>query len=314
MTIKKIHFSNLTDYHQYMGLPAPEHPLVSVIRAEADTTGDAECISDGLEISTDFYSISIKQIFEGAIHYGRTQYDFKNGSLICMAPRQVVRLSGIKYKTSARLISIHEDFLRGTAIQPVIEAASYFGYAVNEALHLSPQEETLLKTVFDTLEQEYQQNHDAFSKDIMLSQLNTLITYAERFYQRQFQQRMESQESALQQRFMDALKNMPSDRIPSVEQISEKLHMTPRYLSDALKVETGYTAIENIHQYQIERAKNLLLGSDDSVAVIAYSLGFEYPQYFSRLFKKKVGMTPTEYRNQTHHSEPVNTPPHNPLN
>lgn len=298
--IRKLHFSNLHEYHQYLGLPAPEHPLFSVTSIEADTTGDIECPGDAAQISTDFYAISLKQIFAGDIYYGRTKYDFKNGSLICLAPRQVVRIEGIKAKSSAKMILIHEDFLRGTSIQPAIEEANYFSYAVNEALHLSPREETLLQTVFDTLEQEYQQNHDAFSKDIMVSQLNTLITYAERFYRRQFQQRMESQESSLKQRFLAALKNT-SDQIPSVEYIAAQLNVTPRYLSDALKVETGNTALENIHHHQIERAKNLLLGSDDSVSVIAYALGFEYPQYFSRLFKNKVGMTPTEYRNQTTH-------------
>lgn len=297
---KKLHFSSLHDYHEYLGLPVPEHSLFSVTRTDSDTADEAGCLADGLEISTDFYGINLKHISAGAIHYGRTQYDFKNGSLICVAPRQVVRIEGLKVKSSARMILIHEDFLRGTAIQPTIEAANYFSYAVNEALHLSPQEETLLQTVFDTLEQEYQQNHDAFSKDIMVSQLNTLITYAERFYQRQFQQRMENQASSLQKRFLDALKET-SDQIPSVEGIAAQLNVTPRYLSDALKVETGNTALENIHHYQIERAKNLLLGSDDSVSVIAYTLGFEYPQYFSRLFKNKVGMTPTEYRNQAIH-------------
>lgn len=109
---------------------------------------------------------------------------------------------------------------------------------------------------------------------------------------------MESHSSSLKQRFLLALKDIPSDHIPSVDEIAAQLHMTARYLSDGLKVETGYTALEMIHQYQIERAKNLLLGTDDSIAVIAYALGFDYPQYFSRLFKNKVGITPTEYRNQ----------------
>ena len=138
-------------------------------------------------------------------------------------------------------------------------------------------------------------------KDIILSQLNTLLTYTERFYQRQFQQRMESQESTLKQRFSVVLKEAAADHMPSVESIASQLNVTARYLSDALKVETGHTALENIHLYQIERAKNMLLGSDDSVSVIAYALGFEYPQYFSRLFKKKVGVTPSAFREQSRH-------------
>ena len=298
---QKLHFSSLHEFHDFMRLPKPEHPLFSVTNIHTDTSNSVNCPDTPLELSTDFYSISLKKIIEGEIHYGRTQYDFKNGSLICMAPRQIVSTKGVKTKSDARVIFIHEDFLRGTSVQSLFEEATYFSYAVNEALHLSPSEETLLKTIFDSLEQEYKLNHDAFSKDIMISQIITLLTYTERFYQRQFQQRMESHESTLKQRFSAALKSAPSDQIPSVESIASQLHVTPRYLSDALKVETGHTALENIHLYQIERAKNMLLGSDDSVSVIAYALGFEYPQYFSRLFKKKVGVTPTQFREQPRH-------------
>lgn len=294
--MKKIHFSSISEYHDYFGLPAPEHPLLSITNMQSD----ASCVNEEIEMTTDFYAISLKHIIEGEIHYGRTQYDFKGGSLICMSPRQTVRIAKLNIKSDARTILIHEDFLRGTNIQSAIEAANYFSYAVNEALHLSPKEETLIKLLLDTLEQEYVQNHDAFSKDIMVSQLTTLLSYADRFYQRQFQQRMESSVSSLEERFIDSLKALPSDHMPTVEELADKLHVTPRYLSDGLKVETGKTALENIHIYQIERAKNMLLGSDDSVATIAYALGFEYPQYFARLFKKKVGKTPTQYRNQIH--------------
>ena len=294
--MKKLHFSNLHDYHQYLGIKAPEHPMISI----ASTKADISCITEEVELSTDFYAISLKHIIAGEIHYGRTQYDFKQGSLICMAPRQVVRIRRLDVKSEAVSIFIHEDFLRGTAIQKAIETASYFSYAVNEALHLSPTEEDLMKGIFATVEKEYVNNHDAFSKDIMVSQLNTLLTYAQRFYQRQFQLRMESPNSSLQERFYTVLRKLPDDHIPTVEEIADELHMTPRYLSDGLKVETGKTALENIHGFQIERAKNLLLGTDDSVATIAYALGFDYPQYFARFFKKKVGQTPTEFRNQCH--------------
>lgn len=299
--VEKKHFSSLHEYHQFFGLPAPEHPLFSIVSMESEDLEALSCPDVEMEVSSDFYSISLKQIYEGEIHYGRTKYDFQNGSLICVGPRQTVRASGVKTRSSAKVVLIHEDFLRGTNIQGTFEDAHYFNYAVNEALHLSPKEETLLQTIFDAIQQECLHSHDAFSKSIIVSQLKTMLTYAERFYQRQFQQRMEVQSTSLQQRFVEALKKTPSDQIPSVEKIASQLHVTPRYLSDALKVETGATALENIHHYQIERAKNLLLGSDDSVSVIAYALGFEYPQYFSRLFKKKVGMTPTDYRTQTRH-------------
>lgn len=294
--MKKLHFSRLADYHEYLGLPAPEHPLISVTNISAD----ASCINEEVEITTDFYGVSLKHIIEGEIHYGRSQYDFRNGCLICTSPKQSIRVVKLNVKTDAKLILIHEDFLRGTSIQTAIESANYFSYSVNEALHLSPREESLVSVILESIENEYVQHHDAFSKDIMVSQLSSLLSYAERFYQRQFQQRKESPISSLEERFLKTLKALPSDHIPTVEEIAEHLHVTPRYLSDGLKVETGKTALENIHSYQIERAKNMLLGSDDSVATIAYALGFEYPQYFARLFKKKVGQTPTEYRKQYH--------------
>lgn len=295
---QKRHFTNLHDYHQFLGLPAPEHPLISVSTLHSDSRDTTlACAADDLQISTDFYTISLKHILAGEIHYGRTTYDFNAGSLICMSPRQSIKLSGVRAKTKAKLVMIHEDFLRGTSIQQGMESASYFSYAIHEALHLSPSEESLLRGIIDTLALEYEQNRDAFSKEIMISQLKTLLIYAERFYQRQFQQRMESATSSLQQRFLAELKNTSSEQIPCVENIASGLHMTARYLSDALKVETGKTALENIHEYQIDRAKNLLLGTDDSVATIAYALGFDYPQYFSRLFKNKVGLTPSQYRN-----------------
>lgn len=301
---KTMHFDNLTDYHEFLGLPAPEHPQFSVITMTSDTTDDEiQCIKgDDVAFSSDLYSISLKHILAGEIHYGRTKYDFKNGSLICLAPRQTFRTQSIRAKTNAKIILIHEDFLRGTSIQKIIENANYFTYAVHEALHLSPREESLLTSIFDTLEQEYNHNHDAFSKDIMISQLNTLLTYAERFYQRQFQQRMEMMQSntaSFYEQFKSALNDTAVGRIPTVDDIANQLNMTPRYLSDALKMETGKTALENIHSYQIDKAKNLLLGSDASIATVAYQLGFEYPQYFSRLFKNKVGLTPTQYRNRT---------------
>ncbi len=294
----KLHFKNLHDYHEYLGLPKPEHPLISVVAIKAGTT----CVNDQVEISTDFYGVSLKHIFEGEIHYGRTKYDFKNGSLICTAPRQVIKISKkVKVRADAKMVLIHEDFIRGTDIQHIIENANYFSYSTNEALHLSPTEEELVNGIFEVLAQEYEQNHDAFSKSIMVSQLNTLLTYAQRFYQRQFQQRKESPVSSLTERFNKELKQLPNDHIPTVEELAKLLNMTPRYLSDGLKVETGKTAQENIHNYQIENAKNLLLGTTDSVATIAYALGFEYPQYFSRLFKNKVGITPTQYRENNFH-------------
>lgn len=295
--MKKIHYSNLAEYHHFLGLKSPEHPLFSVATISTDTSTDCSNLDVG--ITTDFYSLSLKKILSGEIHYGRTKFDFKNGSLICLAPRQSVRTRGVKTKSNAKIVLIHEDFFRGTRIKEKLDNATYFSYSVNEALHLSPKEERLIQSVFDNIEQEYNDNHDDFSKDILISQLDTLLIYADRFYRRQFQQRSEVNAST-KNKFIESYKQLSKDSIPSVEEIAQDMNMTARYLSDALKVETGNTAIGNLHLHLIDQAKNLLLASTESVSTIAYQLGFEYPQYFSRLFKNKVGMTPTEYREKIH--------------
>ncbi len=304
MTTKKIHFSDLTEYHKLMGLQAPEHPLFSVVSMSSQEV-EVSCADLDITLSSDFYSISFKHITSGEIHYGRTKYDCKNGTMIFTAPKQEVRVVGLEVKSTGRNIIFHEDFIRESSIKSEIDKYSYFSYAVNEALHLSPKEEKMIAGLFDQIEQEYTNNHDAFSKELILSQLDTLLKYANRFYHRQFLHRKES-DSLVRDAFIEILERdfMAADKdyktIPTIEQLADIMGMTPRYLSDALKVETGKTAIENLHLYLVDKAKDLLLQSDATVASVAYELGFEYPQYFARLFKKKVGLTPTEYREKLH--------------
>lgn len=300
MTTEKIHFSNLTEYHSFLGLPAPENPLFSVVSMSSQNT-DVECSELDITLSSDFYSISLKHITSGEIFYGRTKYDCNNGSMIFMAPNQEVRIVGLKVESTGRGIVFHEDFIRGHKIKDEIRKYTYFSYTVNEALHLSPKEEQMMAGIIDQIELEYQNNQDEFSKELILSQLSTLLKYANRYYHRQFLQRKEN-ESSIKNNFIDELeKYLESEDknlkpIPSIEQIAGLLGLSPRYLSDALKVETGKTAIEYLHIFMIDKAKDLLLGSDATVESIAHNLGYFYPQYFSRLFKKKTGLTPTEYR------------------
>ncbi len=304
MTTEKLHFTDLTEYHKYLGLKAPEHPLFSVVSISSKKT-DSTCADLDIALSSDFYSISLKNIISGEIFYGRTKYDCRNGTMIFMAPKQEIRVSGLNIESTGRSIVFHEDFIRGNSIKDEIKKYNYFSYAVNEALHLSPKEEKMIASIFDQIEQEYTNNQDEFSKELILSQLSTLLKYANRFYHRQFLHRKESSSSLLDN-FIDKIELYMSEEqaegkaIPSIEYLADSMAMTPRYLSDALKIETGKTAIENLHIYLIDKAKDLLLQPDASIASIAYKLGFEYPQYFARLFKKKVGMTPSEYRNQVH--------------
>lgn len=306
--MEKAHYSTITEYNKAMGMPEPEHPLLCVahfVSKEPDGVIACDKTND-IAISTDFYGISLKKIISGEIVYGRTKYDCQNGTMIFTAPGQEISIRGVKLQAEGRSIMFHEDYIRGHAIYEQIKKYHFFSYSVNEALHLSPREEKQIASLFDTIEAEYHNNKDEFTKELILDLITTLLRFANRYYHRQFLLRKESQNSLYGnfkrelEVFLTAAANGDAE-IPSVEMLAEKLHVTSRYLSDALKVETGKTAIEWIHLELIDSAKNLLLGSDCSVAEIAYQLGFEYPNYFARLFKKKVGMTPTEYRQQSVH-------------
>jgi len=305
MTAEKQHFDDLTAYHRFLGLPNPEHALFSVTNMSSAKSTDTSCASPDLTLSSDFYSISLKHITAGEIFYGRTKYDCQNGTMIFMAPKQEVRIVGLQVESSGRSINFHEDFIRGHSIKDEIKKYHYFSYAVNEALHLSPKEEQMMQGLIEQIEAEYLSNQDEFSKELILAQLDTLLKYANRFYHRQFLHRKENSSDMLDQFIAEIEGYMNEEQpegqnIPSIEEIARRLAMTPRYLSDALKVETGKTAIENLHLHMIDKAKDLLLESNVTVATVAYDLGFEYPQYFARLFKKKTGMTPTEYRKSYH--------------
>lgn len=305
MATEKIYFDDLTEYHKFLGLPKPENPLFSVVSMSSEATETTKCTELDVIVNTDFYSVSLKQIISGEIFYGRTKYDCKDGTMLFMAPKQEVRLAGLEVKATGRSIMFHEDFIRGHKIKEEIKKYTYFSYAVNEALHLSPKEERMMEGIIDQIELEYHNNQDAFSKELILSQLDTLLKYANRFYHRQFLHR-KGNDSDLLDRFIDQVETFITNNrneektIPTIEDVASAMAMTPRYLSDALKVETGKTAMENLHLHLIDKAKDLLLIKDATVATVAYDLGFEYPQYFARLFKKKTGMTPTEYRQSYH--------------
>lgn len=303
----KHHFSSIAEHHKALGLSAPEHPLISV--AHISSTGPDSIIAcsdhENLTISTDFYAISLKEIIAGEVVYGRTKYDCRNGTMIFTAPGQEISTQGVKVKSEGRFIMFHQDYIRGHAIQQQIRNYQFFNYAIHEALHLSPKEEAQIIRLFDAIETEYHNNQDEFTKELILDLMTTMLRYSNRYYHRQFLMRKDSQHS-IYERFQSQL-NMLFDHhsesnegIPTIDEIASGLNVTPRYLSDALKAETGKTAKDWIHLSLIDKAKDLLLASDMTVAEVAYHLGFEYPNYFARLFKSKVGKTPTQYRNNTH--------------
>lgn len=295
------HFKSLSSYLDYLELPRPEHPMLSVFNSKGD--GYLPCPRESSPpITNDCYSISFKKYVEGDLNYGRTKYDFTNGALIFIAPRQILQWdSSVVFERKGFSINFHEDFLKGTDLAQQIKKYGFFSYSVNEALHLSPKEEKQIESIVSTIEIEYQNNQDAFSKEIIISQLSTLFKYANRFYERQFLNRKELSNNLLERFNLKLseyfeLGELQEKGIPSIEQIANKMSVSQRYLSDTLKKETGKTTTEHLHLHLINEAKNILLNPNKSISEVAYELGFEYPQYFSRLFKKKEGISPTEYR------------------
>lgn len=295
------HFRSLSEYLEYLELPAPEHPMLSVFSAIDE--GFLPCPRESSPpITNDCYTISFKKIISGKLNYGRTKYDFANGALFFLAPRQVLQWDeSIIYEQKGFTINFHEDFLKGTELASQIKKYGYFSYSANEALHLSPKEEKQMESIVENIYIEYQNNQDEFSKDIIISQLSTLLKYANRFYERQFLNRKELSSSLLEQFNQQLTKYFDSGQmkehgIPSIEQIADKLSVSQRYLSDSLKKETGKTSTEHLQLYLIDEAKNILLNPNKTVSEVAYELGFEYPPYFSRLFKMKEGVSPTVYR------------------
>lgn len=295
------HFKTLTSYLDYIELPRPEHPMLSVFSSTGD--GHLPCPRESSPpITNDCYSISLKKFVKGNLNYGRTKYDFTNGALIFIAPRQVLQWdNSMVFEQKGFSINFHEDFLKGTELAQQIKKYGFFSYSANEALHLSPKEEKQIESIVENIEIEYHNNQDEFSKDIIISQLSTLLKYANRFYERQFLNRKEISNDLLV-RFNQQLDHyfesgqLHENGIPSLEKIANTMLVSQRYLSDTLKNETGKTTTEHLQLYLINEAKNILLNPNKSISEVAFELGFEYPQYFSRVFKKKEGISPTEYR------------------
>ena len=296
-----LHLENISDINRVLKQEKTKHPLVSVI----DFTKVDEQIPEGTKISSGFYSIMFKNYCLNRLKYGREYYDFQEGSLICIAPKQVITLDNEIEKRVDMMgwgIFFHPDLIRGTSLGKTIKNYSFFSYETQEALHLSEKEKQTLYDCVLKIENELSENIDSHSQRLIVSNIELLLNYCSRYYERQFITRKSINKDVLTQ-FETALKGYFSSQetkkngLPSVKHLADKVCLSANYLGDLLKKETGMNAQEHIHSYLIEEAKNLLQGSNISVSELAYSLGFEYPQYFSRLFKSKTGMTPMEYRN-----------------
>ena len=293
----------ISDLHRLRGFPPPAHPLLSVV--------DLGTIKElpPTEVTTlvaDFYLIALKRGFHPHVktRYGQQAYDFDNGVLAFMAPGQLFSLAVDPAQTApvaGWLLLVHPDFLWNTPLATKITQYDYFTYAAAEALHLSEKEEqTLLRTIH-SIEQEYQANLDRFSQNVILAHLEVLLAYAERFYQRQFLTRNKRNHQLLAEvetvlTAYLASEALPQRGLPTVQYLADALHVSPTYLSSLLKALTGQSTQQYIHEKLLARAKLELSTTHLTVSEIAYALGFEHPQSFSKLFKAKTALSPLAFR------------------
>lgn len=290
----------ISQFHELNGLPKPEHPLISIVNY-ADLSLHLNEKSESLLFG--YYTISLKRGVS-KMFYGQQKYDFDEGVLYFMAPNQILRSNNNPnnaVKRSGWLLLIHPDFLWNTSLANRIKQYEFFDYSVNEALFLSEKEEEILNNIIRNIRQEYHSNIDQFSQDIIISQIETLLSYSERFYQRQFITR-----KITNHQILDRLETLLSDYfnsddlatkgLPSVQYISDHLNVSPTYLRSVLKTLTGQSTQQHIHDKLIEKAKEKLSTTSLSVSEIAYELGFEHLQSFSKLFKTKTQVSPLEFR------------------
>lgn len=289
--------NSVTQYHQLFGLSKPLHPLISIVNlAEID-----------FFISQDFwkhytnnlYTISIKKGMPSKLIYGQTEFDFDDGILVATAPKQVIRVELVdKIELTGYKLIFHPDFITSFSLAKNIHNYGFFSYTNNKALFLSDKEEQIILNLFQSIEQECKNNTDQFSQDVLIANIELLLVYIDRYYNRQFLTRKKTSNDTLSkvEEFLNNYFETETNELPTVQHIANHLNLSPTYLSDLLKNVTGLTLQQHIHEKLIEKAKQLLSTSNLSVSEIAYQLGFEFPQSFNKLFKKKTDLTPLEFK------------------
>lgn len=297
-------FNSISDLHQALGFPKPLHPLVSLVNY-ADIKTPADELPKALQLN--FFKISYKKYLNGKIKYGQHYYDFDEGGLSFISPNQIISSAEEEKDYSGYTLLIHPDFIRNYPLAIKIKTYGYFSYAVNEALFLSDKEKQIIFSVFENIKEELNSNIDDFSQDVLVSHIEVLLNYSNRFYKRQFLTRKTVNNDLLTQ--MEQLLNYYfesekpiNDGLPTVEYLANHLNQSPRYLSDMLRSLTGQNAQQHIHEKLIEKAKEYLTTSSKTVAEVAYKLGFEHPQSFNKLFKKKTNQTPVQFKQSFSHN------------
>ncbi len=291
----------ISEYHQVIGLPKPEHPLISVINLE--TIKHPSGI-ESINLVFDFYSISLKRNFNAKIKYGQQKYDFDEGIMFFIAPNQMFGIevdAEVVLNRTGWLLLVDPDFLWNTHLAKTMKQYEFFDYSVNEALFLSDKEETTIIGIMQNIQHEYHSNIDKFSQHIIIAQLELLLNFSDRFYHRQFITRKIMNHNILN-RLEDILadyfksEDLTNKGLPTVQKIAETLNVSPNYLSGLLRVLTGQSTQQHIHDKVIEKAKEKLSTTHLSISEIAFQLGFEHSQSFSKLFKNKSGVSPLEFR------------------
>lgn len=293
-----IKLNSISELHKALGFPKPLHPLISVVAYDKIKL-DEEIASSSLILN--FYKISYKKNLSGKIRYGQNYYDFDEGGMFFVSPNQLLVSDEDDKDYSGYTLLIHPDFIRNYPLGKNIKKYGFFSYSANEGLHLSEKEKEIITSIFENIERELNSTIDDFSQDVMISHIEVLLNYSNRFYKRQFITRKTVNNDLLTE--MEELLNEYFDKeetinngLPTVEYLAEQLNVSPRYLSDMLRSLTGQNAQQHIHGKLIEKAKEYLTATNLSVSEIAYRLGFEHSQSFNKLFKKKTNLTPIEYK------------------
>lgn len=291
-------FTSISELHRALGLPKPLHPLISLVDYSNITVDTVE-LEKGMLFN--FYKISYKKNFSGKVKYGQNHYDFDEGGLSFISPNQVISALEGEADYGGYTLLIHPDFIRSYPLGKSIKNYGFFSYAVSEALYLSEKEKQVIVALFRNIEMELDSAIDQISQDVLISQVELLLNYSKRYYNRQFITR-KTATSDLMVRFESLLADYfdtgkpLTNGLPAVDELAAALNVSAHYLSDMLRSLTGQNTQQHIHAKLVEKAKELLSASELSVAEIAYQLGFEHPQSFNRLFKSKTKFSPLAFR------------------
>jgi len=299
-----IHIKSVPHLHQLLQINAPSHPLISIVRH----TKDMNLEFGDVTFNSDLYFISLKENIKGHLKYGRNNYDFNQGTLVFIAPGQITSTNNeVEPDLGGWSIFFHPDLIRSSSLGKTIANYNFFNYDTHEALHLSKHERECLTECVTKIDKEIRDNFDSHSQDLIIQNIETILKYGLRYYERQFMSRTAQNRDKISdfELFLKQYVNesLQDNGTPSMEFCGQAMNMSGKYLSDLLKAETGKSLLEHIHSALIDKAKTALVGSDLPIGEIAHTLGFNYPQHFSKMFKSKTGVSPKAYRKlNTKHS------------